>query len=455
MRFVLRPAALLVGILALVVPSAAAVYGFSAGERWSAEERAMLRSLSLASLGPLPVDPSNRYADDTVAARLGHRLFFDRRLSSTGTVSCASCHLPDREFQDGRPLGKGVGTAARRTMPVAGTAHSPWQFWDGRTDSQWAQALGPLESPVEHGGDRTQYARLVAREYREMYEAVFGRLPDLAGLPVHAGPVPDTASAAAWRRMPAARQEDITRVYANIGKAIAAYERRIGFAPSRFDRYVEAELAGRAHTTGSAFSRDEEAGLRLFIGKGSCANCHNGALLTDNSFHNTGVPLPRVTLPTDSGRAVGVRQAVAGEFNCMSRYSDARPEDCQELRFAVTEGEALVRAYKTPSLRNVAGRAPYMHAGQLASLAEVVTHYNRATAAPFGHSELEPLRLSAMQQRQLEAFLRTLTGPLAAPPAHLESPPARRRAPAHLACRRRPYAFHGGSRHAIRRPPPR
>jgi cytochrome c peroxidase len=311
-------------------------------------------------------------------------------------------------------------------MPIAGTAHSPWQFWDGRADSQWGQALGPLESPVEHGGDRTQYARLVATEYRDAYEAVFGRLPDLAGLPAHAGPVADTVRAAAWKRIPAARQEEITRVYANIGKAIAAYERRIGFAPSRFDRYVEAELAGRAHTPADAFSRDEEAGLRLFIGKASCVNCHNGSLFTDDHFHNTGVPLPAIALPPDSGRATGVREALAGEFSCTSRYSDARPEDCQELRFAVTDGEELVRAYKTPSLRNVAERAPYMHAGQLTTLEEVVAHYNRAPAAPFGHSELKPLRLSRDEQRQLVAFLRTLSGPLAAPPGFLE-PPARAR----------------------------
>jgi cytochrome c peroxidase len=136
------------------------------------------------------------------------------------------------------------------------------------------------------------------------------------------------------------------------------------------------------------------AGLHLFIGKASCVNCHNGALLTDDHFHNTGVPSPKVSLPADSGRMTGVRQALAGEFNCTSRYSDAKPEDCQELRFAVTEGQELDRAYKTPSLRNVADRAPYMHAGQYASLAEVIAHYSNAPAAPFGHSELKPLGLS-------------------------------------------------------------
>jgi cytochrome c peroxidase len=390
--------------------------------RWSAQERETLRSLSLASLGPVPADPSNRYADDTSAARLGQHLFFDTRLSANGRVSCASCHVPARDFQDGKPLADGVGRTARRTMPVAGTAYSPWQFWDGRADSQWAQALGPLESAVEHGGDRTQYAHLVASEYRDLYQHVFGRLPNLANVPAHAGPVADSSRAAAWQRLSALGRDDITRVYANLGKAIAAYERRITFAPSRFDRYVEAELAGRTHTSADAFSPAEEAGLRLFIGKASCVNCHNGSLLTDNHFHNTGVPVSAAVLTPDSGRATGVRQVIASEFNCTGRYSDAKAEDCEELRFAVTEGEELVRAYKTPSLRGVAERAPYMHAGQFATLADVVAHYDRAPAGPFGHTELEPLRLTGDERRQIEAFLRTLSSPLAAPPGYLDAP---------------------------------
>jgi cytochrome c peroxidase len=421
--------------LVTLLPAALAVTLLSAtghsprigGTRWSEQERALLRSLSLASLGPLPSDPSNRYADDSAAARLGHHLFFDTRLSGNGKVSCASCHLPAQDFQDGKPLAQGVGTTLRRTMPIAGTAYSPWQFWDGRADSQWSQALGPLESAVEHGGDRTQYAHLVASDYRALYEAVFGRLPNLESAPAHAGPVSDTARAAAWRHISASGQDDITRVYANIGKAIAAYERRIGFAPTRFDRYVEAELAGRGHTSADAFSPDEEAGLRLFIGKANCSTCHNGALLTDNHFHNTGVPAPNASLPIDSGRTVGVRQALAGEFNCTSRYSDAKPEDCDELRFATAEGEELVRAFKTPSLRGVAARAPYMHAGQIATLGDVVTHYNRAPAAPFGHSELRSLRLSSAEQQQLVAFLQTLTAPLAAPAGFLAPPAANTR----------------------------
>jgi len=311
-------------------------------------------------------------------------------------------------------------------MPVAGTGHQAWQFWDGRADSQWSQALGPLESAVEHGGTRTQYARVVANHYRVEYEAIFGALPALDGLPRNAGPVADTTWRAAWQHIPLARQEDITRVYANIGKAIASYERRISYAPSRFDRYVDAELASGAHSAADSLSPDEESGLRIFIGKGSCTNCHNGALLSDDHFHNTGVAASRLVTAPDSGRAAGVRQALAGEFNCLSRYSNAKPDDCDELRFAVAEGPELLRAYKTPSLRNVANRAPYMHAGQLATLEEVVAHYSNAPRAPFGHSELKPLHLSSVEQRQLAAFLRTLSGPLAAPAGYLEPPEPRR-----------------------------
>lgn len=394
--------------------------------RWTPAEVAVLGSLSIRTLEPLGDDPSNRFATDTRAASLGRHLFFDPRLSGNGKVSCATCHLPGEDFQDGKPLADGMGRTARRTMPIAGTAHSPWLFWDGRADSQWAQALGPLESTVEHGGSRTQYAHVVAEQYRAEYEAVFGALPNLTGLPRQAGPVADTTWHAAWQRMEAGRRDEISRVYANIGKAIAAYERRIEPGVSRVDRYIDAELAGARHTPESSLTSDEEAGLRLFIGPARCVTCHNGPLLTDDHFHNTGVPLPSVALPPDSGRAVGGRNAVAGEFSCTSPYSDAKPEDCQELKFAVTEGAELVRAYKTPSLRNVAGRAPYMHAGQLASLSDVVAHYAAAPAAPFGHSELKPVKLSPNEQRQLVVFLQALTAPLVAPAAYLERPTSRR-----------------------------
>ena len=352
-------------------------------DRWTDDAVAQLARMSLSELGPTPADPTNRVADDPRAAEFGRKLFFDARLSSNSQVSCATCHKPEKEFQDGTSLASGVGTTNRRTMPIAGMAHSPFLFWDGRKDSLWAQALGPLESPVEHGGSREQYAKVVAEHHRADYEAVFGTLPALTN------------------------RDAATAVFVNVGKAIAAYERTIEYGPSRFDRYVD-ELQDTGRAPQGVLSADEVAGLRLFIGKASCLNCHNGPLLTNNEFHNTGVPA-RVGLPVDNGRLAGADAVLRDEFNCRSRWSDARSK-CAELEFLVTGDHVLERAFKVPSLRNVAERAPYMHAGQVATLSAVLAHYNRAPAAPAGHTELKPLKLDARELRQLEAFLRSLSG---------------------------------------------
>jgi cytochrome c peroxidase len=163
-------------VLTVTMVSAAA----PRADRWTRQEVAQVSSMSLRELGPAPADPTNRVADDPRAAEFGRTLFFDTRLSANGQVSCATCHIPEKEFQDGTPLARGVGVTNRRTMPIAGMAHSPFLFWDGRKDSLWAQALGPLESPVEHGGSREQYAQLIAAHYRADYEAIFGRLPALS-----------------------------------------------------------------------------------------------------------------------------------------------------------------------------------------------------------------------------------------------------------------------------------
>jgi cytochrome c peroxidase len=378
---------------------------------WSATERATLFKMSLSLLPPLAPDPSNRVADDARAAELGQQLFFDTRLSGNAKVSCATCHQPALDFQDSIPQGHGMAFGGKRTMPIAGTAHSPWFFWDGRADSQWAQALGPLENPLEHGATRTLVALEVSARYAQQYTAIFGALPETKDLSPQAGPTSDSAGRAIWSRLAPARRESITRVYANVGKAIAAYERRLAFGRSRVDEWIDAERSSRVATV--ALSADEISGARLFVGKANCATCHQGVRMTDDDFHNTGVPGGRsasgAALNVDDGRATGVRKAVAGEFACTGPYSDARSKDsCSDLRYADTSNALSVRAFKTPSLRNVSRRAPYMDAGQFATLEEVVAHYNRAPRAPLGTTELHPLRLSAAERRQLVAFLRAL-----------------------------------------------
>jgi cytochrome c peroxidase len=395
---------LLGGLLAIcgVVLIGAALWPKAA---WSNADLATVRSLSLVSLPAVPADPSNAWADDPRAAALGEALFTDPRFSANGQVACSTCHQADRGFTDGLPLAHGVGTTTRTTMPLVGTQYSEFLFWDGRKDSQWAQALGPLESAVEHGGSRAQYAHTLARFYREEYEAVFGALPDLSGVPEQAGPVQDPAARAAWTSLTDAEREAVTGVFVNMGKAIAAYERHLLPQPTRFDAYVQDLLSNGSSTQLTA---DELAGLRLFIGKANCTTCHSGPLLTNHEFHNTGVPA-RPDLPPDDGRASGARAVLEDEFNCLSQWSDAQPEDCTAVRFLKHGTHEQERQFKVPSLRDVAERGPYMEAGQYATLAEVIEHYNTAPPAPHGHSELHPLGLTETERRQLEAFLRTLS----------------------------------------------
>jgi cytochrome c peroxidase len=340
---------------------------------WSGEQRQRIASLSLTALPELPPDPSNAVADKPAAAALGKALFFDTRLSANGQVACATCHDPAKGFQDGTAVGHGVGVGNRRTMPVAGTAYSPWLFWDGRADSQWAQALGPLENPLEHGSDRAAIVAVVAEHYATEYKSVFGALPDA---------------------------QPVDRAFSNVGKAIAAFERTIMPGRARFDIYADA--IGRGDTS-DALNPQEVAGLGLFIGKGKCLDCHNGPLLTDNDFHNIGVPRS-----ADGGRIEGTAKVQADPFNCLGPYSDARPDQCMELAFMKTEGNELQGAFKTPSLRNVTARGPFMHAGQLATIDDVLSHYNAAPAATLGHSELTKLALTTEELAALAAFLKTL-----------------------------------------------
>jgi cytochrome c peroxidase len=407
-----------------LIAAAIAYWATTAQTSWTAAEVETLRGLWIGSLPPLPPDPSNAYADDPKAAAFGQKLFFDTRFSSNVEVACATCHLPELMFTDGLPLAQGVGAMTRKTMTIIGTAYCPWLFWDGRKDSQWAQALGPLESSVEHGGTRTQYAHSIDELYRAEYEAIFGEMPDFsdrARFPDAAGPVEDDAARAAWEAMAPADREAVTQVYVNMGKAIAAYERLIVPAPSRFDRYVEGLLNDDRASMRAALTPDEEAGLRLFIGRAECIKCHNGPLFTNNDFHNTGVPAA-AGLPADDGRASGVGKVLADEFNCLSQWSDAGENDCAELRYVVAQGEQLEGAFKPPTLRNVAETAPYMHAGQFATLAEVIRHYRNAPPAPLGHSELERMSLTSTEMMQLEAFLRSLSGALDLPADLLRAP---------------------------------
>jgi cytochrome c peroxidase len=403
---------MLIGLAVALLTAAPLVSTFAADssgrvanfrDRWSSADLAVLASLRLSQLPPSPKDPSNAVEDSPAAIELGQRLFNDARFSANGAVSCANCHDPKKQFQDGLPMGRGVGIGSRRAMPIVGAGHSPWLFWDGRKDSLWSQALGPLEDAVEHGGNRTHYARLMSQHYRSEYDAVYKAMPNLAGVPDNAGPNGTDNERAAWNALNEPTRVAVSTVFASMGKAIAAYEKSLHHEESRLDRYIEGVVAGDPAGL-EVMKPNEVRGLRLFIGNAQCVSCHNGPLLTDQHFHNTGVP-PRDAARPDRGRAAATAKVLGDEFNCLGRFSDAKPQQCQELRFMVSNDPSLEGAFKTPSLREVALRAPYMHAGQLTTLEEVVRHYVKAPQAAVGHSELTRLDRSA------------------AKPAHLERPP--------------------------------
>ena len=392
-------------IAAAIAAVAAALYGWqtriAAPAPWTDDELSILQSLWIGSLPPLPADPSNAVADNVEAARFGQQLFFDTRLSSNGGIACATCHQPERRFTDGLPKGQAIGTSKRNTRSIIGVAYSPWLYWDGRRDSLWSQALSPLEDPNEHGGDREQVVAVITADdnYRAAYGSLFGALPDI-------------------------RDGDAVNViFANIGKAIAAYERLLMPGASRFDAYVESARRGDDGEASLLFNNDEIRGLRLFIGKANCTQCHNGPLFTNHEFHNTGVlSFPGET--PDKGRVQGVRDVLADPFNCRGPYSDDPAPACAELEYART-GSELIGAFRTPSLRNLENTEPYMHKGQFRTIAETLRHYNEAPLAMIGHNEAKPLGLSRHQLGQLEVFLDTLAAPLAAAEEWL-GPPATR-----------------------------
>lgn len=398
-----------------------------AADAWSESQLALLESLSIASLPPPPPDPSSRVADDPAAAELGHRLFFDPGLSGNGSVSCATCHLPELLFTDGRATSRGIGDTARNAPTLVGAAHSPWMFWDGRRDSLWAQALAPLETLAEMGGTRLGVVRHVAREpaLAALYATAFGEAPAATdGHPERAGPFGSPEEQAAWQRIPAADRRSIDRAFANVGKAIAAYERLLQPGPSRFDRYVE-DLRSGGSGAGAALSAEEIRGLRLFAdaGRTLCLRCHNGPLLTNQSFHDVGTGAGAGGLP-DFGRFLGIQAALIDPFNCLGEFSDARPEQCGELRFLDTAHvEGGIGRFKTPTLRGLPRTGPYMHDGRFATLRAVVEHYR--SPPPGGASpEITPLEIDDAESLALVAFLGSLDGGTQAPERWLRPPPA-------------------------------
>jgi len=379
---------------------------------WTAEHLKIIGSLSLSNLDQAPPTPSNRFANLDKAASFGEQVFFDTRFSLNGKLSCASCHQPDRAFTDGLITAKGIRTTNRNTQTIIGAAYQTWFYWDGRKDSLWSQALVPFEAANEMASSRVKVLRTISRDrnLKQQYEALFGKLPVSIfhkNIPENAGPWGDARTRDNWFRIPKSIQKQINSAYANVGKAIGAYERKIPIPKTRFDKYAEVLSISGEQEASSLLNENEKAGLSLFIDekRTHCLRCHNGSLFSNGDFHNIGTG--NLTGPQlDFGRYLGVQAVLQDEFNCMGNNSDAKPEECNALRFLPKEihGE-LQGAFKTPSIRYLNKTAPYFHDGRLSTVAEVLDHY---TKKPSNGSELPDLSLTGEEKNQLIAFLATL-----------------------------------------------
>ncbi|WP_262030291.1 cytochrome c peroxidase [Microvirga sp. Mcv34] len=296
---------------------------------------------------PTPTD--NPATPEKIA--LGAKLFEDARLSGSGDVSCASCHQADLSFSDGvdRHVGHDGQPLDRRTPALWNLAWGLSFFWDGRASSLEAQAMGPIENEREMAGNLENALRALDADppMRKAFAAAF----------------PDDAA--------------VTQ--ANLGKALAAFQRTLVSPETRFDRWVEGD--------DKALEGDELAGFALFVGKAGCVACHQGWRFTDEAFHDIGLP------SEDRGRG------------------------------PVLGVSAANHAFKTPSLRERVWSAPYMHDGSLATFDAVVAHYaDHVVQRPTLSADL-PRRIELNEQERalLVAFLNTLSSDDPPRPASLPS----------------------------------
>ena len=384
-----RVAALLCALAGAACTSRAPGADAPAPRTWSDTERSVLATLRLSALREPPPDPGNAHGDDPRAAALGAALFADPALSRNGKVACQTCHIPEHAFSDGRARSVGLAPLRRNAPSLLDVAYQRWLFWDGRADSLWSQALAPLEHPDEMGGTRAVIVQHVARDPRlaAQYAAVFG-----------SPPASDAEPAA------------VTQAFANLGKALAAYERTLRSRPSRVDAYVDAVLAGRPREAERALDAREVSGLALFMsGRSGCLSCHHGPLFSDGQFHNIGTG-ELGTPDEDLGRAAGREQLRSSEFSCTSAFRDGAASDCGHLTaMRSTEiGDLMRGAFRTPGLRNLPATAPYLHDGRFSTLEEVLGYYRNPPDKARVRHELPPLSLSDAEIGDLASFLRAL-----------------------------------------------
>jgi cytochrome c peroxidase len=392
-------------------------------------------------LGELPAVPTNRYADSAAAATFGQRLFFERSyahaltiadptlgaVGQTGKVACVSCHDPNNYFTDTRSrpnsVSLGIQWTQRNTPTLVNAAFYTWGSWGGKDDSLWYQGANGCESAVNFGSNRLEYAHMLFRKYRADYDALFPvpldpaldpAAPDAARFPAQGRPKANASAAdGPWEMMAGADRDIINQIMANAGKAIEAYERKVVSRNAPIDKYIAGDY--------TAISTAAKRGLRLFIGKAACVDCHSGPTFSDQKFHNTGVPqigpyLPRV----DNGRYDDLQRTLSNAWNGAGKFSDDIPTGSAKLAGMVLADD-LKGLFRTSALRHIDATGPYMHTGGLLTLEAVVQFYNDgggiADYAGVKSTAMVPLLLTPDEQADLVAFMHTLTGE--PPPAAL------------------------------------
>jgi cytochrome c peroxidase len=364
--------------------------------RFSADQWELIQRMRLT---PPPPSPSNAHADDAKAAAFGAKLFSDPLLASEAGVSCATCHDPQKGFADDLPTAVGVAIGSLNTPGIALAAHDRWAFWDGRADTLWSQALGPLENAAETGGSRLFVAHRIASQHASDYEAIFGALPPLSDAVRF--PAAGKPGDAAFDGMTAEDRDAVTRVFVDVGKAIEAFERTLPPPATRFDAYLDGDL--------EALTPAERDGLSTFFVAG-CASCHHGPTLSDGAFHDILMPASAPDGPGDRGRIDGAAKLLASPFRADGPFSDD-PTAGARLAMLVP-GEEMLGQMKTPTLRGLASTAPYGHAGTFPDLTSVVQHYSQETPLTGGPGQLDAamVRFSQGHVEPLVAFLRAVGG---------------------------------------------
>jgi len=364
----------------------------------------MLKEMTLP--GAPPKDPTNAVADSPAAAALGKDLFSDARLSPSGSVSCATCHAPDKGFADGKARGVGLAEGDRNTPSILYASHARFQFWDGRADTLWLQATGPFENPVEIGSNRLFIAHQIFALYKDRYEALFPASPlpplnDGARFPANGKP-----GDAAWNSMAPADRDAVNQVFVRVAKAIEAFERTLSAKPNVLDRYIAGDTA--------ALTEEEKQGLHIFFTAG-CAQCHYGPRLTDDAFHNIRFPTGRRDGKPDPGARVGLAQLLGHEL----RKPDFADGPFQSV-FLPKDMNELEGSFRTPPLRGMTATAPYGHGGNLATLDDVAKHYGLAGLAdedPRASGKSEPWVPNFVDEhrRELVPTLNLFKGELVVP----------------------------------------